>query len=73
LRSIEGNRLHPAILGDILEIYRGNDFKRIITHIEKDNVAAFKGADKVGFTPFEEVPELRILFLTRRKFRRVDG
>jgi hypothetical protein len=67
-----GNKLHPSVLSVILNMYKNKGFKRIITHIEKGNVAALKGAERVGFIPFEEAPELRIFFLTKRKFNRTD-
>ena len=63
-----GNRLHPAVLSDILRIYKEKGYNRMIAHIDKNNSSAIKGAERVGFKVFQEVPGRKILFFTQRKF-----
>jgi RimJ/RimL family protein N-acetyltransferase len=62
-----GNRLHPAVVFDILEICRKKGFKRVITYIEKNNEASLKSAERLGFVQFEEVSKRSALFFSRRK------
>ncbi len=64
-----GQGLYPSVTAEQLRICREKGFKRVVAHIEKDNVASIKGIEKVGFTPFEEVSTLRVFFFTRRKHR----
>jgi GNAT superfamily N-acetyltransferase len=63
-----GNRLAHAIASDIIDIYRKKGFKRMISYYSKDNLAILRSGEKTGFTKFEEVPTLKILFFTRNKF-----
>lgn len=66
-----GNRLHPVVLADILDIYCKRGFHRVITYIEKNNIASLKGAARLGFIPFQETPVLKILFFTKRESKRI--
>jgi RimJ/RimL family protein N-acetyltransferase len=67
--KFRGNRLHPAILADLLRICQEKGFRRVFAQVEKDNIASLKGAVRAGLVPVEEVSRLRILFFTRRKHR----
>jgi L-amino acid N-acyltransferase YncA len=66
--NYRGNRLCHAVASDIIEIYREKGFKRMIAYYNNDNAASLKAGEKTGFTKFEEVPVLTILFFTRSKF-----
>lgn len=68
-----GNRLHPSVVFDILEIYRKKGFKHVITYIKDDNEASLKGAERLGFTQFQEVHKLNFLFKKKIKIKRIDN
>ena len=63
-----GLKLSTAISVDLVRIYKEKGYQRILTYIEKNNIPPLKVVEAVGFTCFEEVPVLRILFLNLRKF-----
>jgi hypothetical protein len=66
--KFRGNRLHPAITVCQLKICKEMGIQRMLAHVEKDNIASVKGTERVGYVAFEEVPELKIMFLTFRRF-----
>jgi L-amino acid N-acyltransferase YncA len=69
-KKFRGNRLHPSITTDQLKICKEKGYKRVVALTDKKNEASLKGAMRAGFVPVGEVPELRIMFLTLRKFNR---
>lgn len=61
-----GKGIMPSVTVKLCELARSKGFKRIITYVRQDNVASLRGMKKAGFKQFEEVPELKFLFFTRR-------
>jgi L-amino acid N-acyltransferase YncA len=70
--KFRGKGLTTCAHVEMLDIFRKKGFKRMLVYIKKDNLPSFKLIGKVGFTKFEEVPVLKILFFTRRKFRQFN-
>jgi RimJ/RimL family protein N-acetyltransferase len=62
-----GNGLGASVPNRLLNMWKEKGIKRVITYIEKDNIASFKVAGKAGFVRFEQVHKLRVLFLSRQK------
>ena len=65
--KFRGNRLHPAITAEQLRICKSKGIKRVISYVEKNNLASLKGFERAGYTPFEEIYKQRILFGVRRR------
>ena len=65
--KFRGNRLHPSVITDRFRICKDKGFRRVVAYIEKGNIASLKGYERAGFTQFEEIHHLRVLFFTRRK------
>ena len=62
-----GNRIMPSVMVELSEVARKNGFKRMIVYVPQDNIASLKGCERSGFKKFEEIPELKLLFFTKRK------
>jgi ribosomal protein S18 acetylase RimI-like enzyme len=62
-----GNGIMPSVVGRLCELARSQGFKRLITYVRQDNRASLRAFDKLGLRKFEEIPELKLLFFTRRK------
>ena len=62
-----GNRLDPSLMGELSKIASGKGFQRAIVYVEQGNKPSLRSCERAGFKKFEEVPELRLLFFTRRK------
>jgi GNAT superfamily N-acetyltransferase len=62
-----GNGLMSAVMSDLAALAKSQGFKRMIAYVGLDNQASLRGCDKAGFKKFEEVPELKLLFSTRRR------
>lgn len=62
-----GNRITPSAITRLAELARNNGYKRMITYVRQDNTASLKGCQRAGFKKFEEIPELKLLFFTKRK------
>jgi len=63
----------PSAVGQLCGIARSQGFKRLITYVRRDNRASLRAFEKLGFRKFGEDPELKLLFLTRRKHIQVEG
>jgi hypothetical protein len=61
------NRVMLSIEAELCKLARDRGYNRIIGYVRRDNVVALEAFNKSGFRKFEEVPELKFLFLTRRK------
>ena len=66
-KKYRGNWLDASVTTEVLEMVRQNGFKRVILYVQQDNIASMKSQERQGFRRFEEVPELRRFFFTRRK------
>jgi hypothetical protein len=66
-KRYRGNGVYPSALVRLAEISRGKGFKRMLVYVKKDNIASLRGCEKAGFEVFERVPEVKFLFLTKRK------
>jgi L-amino acid N-acyltransferase YncA len=66
-RKYRGKGVYPSALTRLAEISRGKGFKRMLVYVKEDNIASLKGCEKAGFRVFERVPEVKLLFSTRRK------
>jgi RimJ/RimL family protein N-acetyltransferase len=64
-----GNSIMPSVLVELWELARSRGFKRLITYVRQDNVASMRAFEKLELRKFEEIPELKFLFFTRRKHR----
>ena len=64
-----GNRIMPSAMVELCEIARRNGYKRVITYVSQDNIASLKGCQRAGFKQFEEIPELKLFFITKRGHR----
>ena len=65
-----GNGVMPSVLVELWEMARSQGFKRLITYVRHDNIASLRAFEKLGFSRFEEIPELKLCFFTRRKHPR---
>ena len=54
---------------ELAEIAREKGFKRMLAYVREDNIASLKAFEKAGFKKFEEIPEVKFLFFTKRKHR----
>jgi CelD/BcsL family acetyltransferase involved in cellulose biosynthesis/L-amino acid N-acyltransferase YncA len=68
--KFRGKRLHPSIIIDRLRICKEKGYKRVLAYIEEKNVASLKGAERTGFKQYGSAPELKLMFLTFRKYSR---
>lgn len=66
--KFRGNRIFAAVTVDQLKICKEKGVQRMVTYIKKNNTASSRGVEKVGFVPFEEAHNLKIMFVTRRGF-----
>lgn len=66
-QKYRGNGVYPSALIRLAESSRGKGFKRMLVYVKEDNIASLKGCEKAGFKVFERVPEVKLLFSTRRK------
>jgi ribosomal protein S18 acetylase RimI-like enzyme len=64
-----GNSIMPSALLKLWQLARNKGFKRIITYVRKDNKSSLRAFEKLGLRKFEEIPELKLFFFTRRKYR----
>lgn len=62
-----GKRIMPSVIVELCEMARRKGFKRMLAYVAEDNIASLKGFERVGFNKFEEIREIRFLFLTKRK------
>ena len=62
-----GNRIMSSAVAQLCEIARKRGFKQMIAYVSRYNVASLKACEEAGFKKFENVPELKLLFFTRRK------
>jgi hypothetical protein len=67
VEEYKGNWIWPSVIGELFEIARTNGFKRVITYVSRENMASLKGCERAGMKRTEEVPELKLLFFTKRK------
>ena len=68
--NYRGKNLMPSVVNELCSIVKKRGFRRIIAYVRKDNTASLRLFEKLGFRKFEETPELKFLFYTRRKFHR---
>ncbi len=64
-----GNRIMPSAMAEWSEMARSNGFKRVITYVRQDNIASLRGCERAGFRKFEEIPEFKLLFFSKRGHR----
>jgi len=62
-----GNNIMPSVVVELQEMARDRGFKRMVTCVRQDNRASLRAFEKLAFRKFEEIPELKILFFTKRK------
>lgn len=62
-----GKGIMASVIAELCEIAGGKGFKRMLAYVRDDNVPALKGFERAGFKRFEEVPEVKFLFFTRKK------
>ncbi len=62
-----GNRIMPSVMVKLFELARSKGFEWARIYIDQNNTASLKGAERAGFKKFTEVPELKLLFFTKRK------
>ena len=62
-----GYGIFASVNSKLFDIGRNSGMKRMISYVRQDNVASLKSSARVGFKNFEEVHELKLLFLTRWK------
>ena len=64
------NRIMLSVTSALCDLARDKGVNRAIAYVRRDNIAALEGFEKAGFKKFEEIPELKFLFHTRRKHDR---
>ena len=62
-----GNGIGSSVYARLCEMARRNGFKRAIAYGRQDNIPAVKSLERAGFRRFAEIPELKLLFFTKRK------
>ena len=67
-QKYRGRNIMPAVMAQLCEIARQDGFKRVITYVRQDNIAALKGCQKVGFKKFEEMHEINVMFFAKTKY-----
>ncbi len=65
-------RIGAAVRRDLAEMARKKGFKRMIGYVERDNPASLRSFIIDGYHQFEEIDELRFLFLIKRKYMKVE-
>ena len=60
----------PSVLVELWEMARSQGLKRLITYVRPDNIASLRVFEKLGFSKFEEIPELKLFFFTIREHNR---
>jgi ribosomal protein S18 acetylase RimI-like enzyme len=66
LEKYRGNGIMPSVIRQMWDIARSTGYKRMITYVRQDNRASLRSFEKLGLNRFEEISELKLLFLTRR-------
>jgi ribosomal protein S18 acetylase RimI-like enzyme len=64
-----GKSIMPSVLLELWKLARNKGFKRLITYVRQHNESSLKVFKKLGLIKFEEVPELKLFFLTIRKHK----
>jgi hypothetical protein len=62
-----GNNIMPTVVAELCELAKNKGFKRLIAYVRKDNIASLRAFEKLDVRKFEETPELKMLFCTKRK------
>ena len=62
-----GQGIMPSLVHELQEMALTRGFKRLFTYVRRDNAASIRVFEKLDFRQFEEVPELKLLFQTKRK------
>lgn len=62
-----GNSISPSVVVELCKLAGSRGFKRILAYIRQGNIAALRSFERVGFKKFEQIPESKLLFYTRRK------
>lgn len=63
-----GKGIMTSALVRMTKIARSQGFKRWIVCINKNNMASLKAHEMAGFRKFEEIPERKLLFFTKREY-----
>ena len=62
-----GKGIMPSVQVRLAELAKSNGFKRMLAYIHQDNLETLpKVFERIGFQKFEEISELKLLFLTKR-------
>jgi ribosomal protein S18 acetylase RimI-like enzyme len=64
-----GKNIMPSVLVKLWQQAKSQGFKRVITYVRKDNRSSLRVFEKLGLNKFEEIPELKLFFFTKRKHR----
>ena len=56
-----------SVVTKLCKLAIGMGHKRMIAYVRKDNAACLGALKRLSFREFEEVPELKLFFFTRRK------
>lgn len=68
-----GKGLYPSVMVRLAEMARDSGFNQMKIYVQQDNAASLRGCQKAGFRVFEQVPEMKLLFLTRRKYAQISS
>jgi hypothetical protein len=61
-----GNNVFPSVVTELCGLARDTGYKRMIAYVRKDNTACLKALNRLNFEKFEEISELKVLFLTTK-------
>ncbi len=64
--QFRGKGVMPSAVNELAGIARKRGFQRLITYVRKDNRASLRAFQKLQYERFEEVLEIKLLFMTRR-------
>ena len=62
-----GKKVMASVAQDLADLARSQGFKRIICYVNKDNQPSMKSLARVGFGPFADATEVKLLLSTRRR------
>lgn len=59
-----------SVVSDLADFARSKGVRRMLAYVRDDNIPSLRALETAGFSVFERVPEIKFLFMTRRRHLR---